>query len=69
MLRGLGYVLHQPRSTSESWLPLARQLLIDHGEWQVEDEAKIEQYRAIRQKRREEENEEEEKMRLKMMKK
>mmetsp|Transcript_9354 Transcript_9354/g.12264 ORF Transcript_9354/g.12264 Transcript_9354/m.12264 type:complete len:665 (-) Transcript_9354:256-2250(-) len=52
MLRGLGYVLHQPRSTSEAWLPLAKHLLIQHGEWDKNDEPLIERYLQNKKKQR-----------------
>lgn len=68
MLRGLGYVLHQPRSTSESWLPLATRLLTEHGEWDVNDEPKIDKFLSSRQERRRIENEEEDILRNQIMK-
>ena len=42
LLRGLGFVLHQPRSTSQAWLPIARSLLVAHGEWDPADDARLE---------------------------
>ena len=41
MLRGLGYVTRQPRSTSEAWLPLAKRLLLENGEWDPADDERL----------------------------
>lgn len=51
MLRGLGFVLRQPRSTSRAWLPLARSLLLDAGEWDPLDDARLAERAAARRKR------------------
>lgn len=34
MLRGLGHVLNQHRSTAHAWLPLAKRVLQEAGEWE-----------------------------------
>ena len=41
MLRGLGYILKQPRSTSDAWLPLAKRILVENGLWDTADDARI----------------------------
>ena len=41
MLRGLGFVLRQPRSTALAWLPVAKQCLVEAGEWDPEDDARV----------------------------
>jgi len=41
MLRGLGFVLQQPRSTAVAWLPIAKQCLCAAGQWDAADEVKL----------------------------
>ena len=49
MLRGLGHILKQPRSTSDVWLPLAKRLLVENGQWNDADDELI---RLQRQRRK-----------------
>ena len=53
MLRGLGFVVHQPRSTAVEWWPIARQQLVAAGRWDYDDDQRIAKGLEIRRARAE----------------
>jgi len=53
MLRGLGFVVHQPRSTAVEWWPIARRELVKAGRWNYDDDERIARGLEIRRARNE----------------
>jgi hypothetical protein len=51
MLRGLGFVVRQPRSTAVAWWPLARSALLAAGQWDPADDQRIAAGLAVRRAR------------------